>query len=98
MNELQSRLPYVQFSSGLLEAMANPQRLEILSILVEEEISVGVLSQRIGLSQSALSQHLSKLRGAELVVFRRDAQTIYYRCESSDVKRLLATLAELFPL
>ncbi|MBM7049246.1 winged helix-turn-helix transcriptional regulator [Rhizobium lusitanum] len=82
MNEPKSRLPYVEFSAQLLEAMANPQRLKVLSILVEEEISVGLLSQRIGLSQSALSQHLTRLRRAGLVAFRRDAQMIYYRSES----------------
>ncbi|RWX74684.1 ArsR family transcriptional regulator [Neorhizobium lilium] len=91
------RNQFVRLSSELLDAMANAQRLAILSILIGEEISVGSLSKRIGLSQSALSQHLSRLRSAGLVVTRRDAQTIYYRCEDSGVKQLVATLSELFP-
>lgn len=88
---------FIQTSAEILDAMANANRLAILSILIENEVSVGSLSLAIGLSQSALSQHLAKLRGAGLVTFRKDAQTVYYRCESQTVKSLLAMLVEIFP-
>lgn len=80
----------------LLSAMENPKRLAILKILVDGEMPVGQLSEKVGLSQSALSQHLSKLRSAKLVQTRRDAQTIYYISHSEAVRRILATLEEIF--
>jgi DNA-binding transcriptional ArsR family regulator len=83
-------------SASLLGAMANPQRLEMLRILAEGEVSVGDLSVKIGLSQSALSQHLSKLRQKRLVRTRREAQTIYYSCEEPAVLKMLAALQDIY--
>jgi DNA-binding transcriptional ArsR family regulator len=75
--------------------MENPKRLVILQILIEGEMPVGQLAEKVGLSQSALSQHLSKLRSAKLVQTRRDAQTIYYFSHSQAVRQILATLDEI---
>ncbi|UHS57208.1 winged helix-turn-helix transcriptional regulator [Agrobacterium vaccinii] len=83
-------------AAGLLSAMANPKRLMILCSLVEGEVPVGVLATQVGLSQSALSQHLSKLRAQRLVKTRRDAQTIYYSSTSESVKKILATLESIY--
>jgi DNA-binding transcriptional ArsR family regulator len=83
-------------AAGLLSAMANPKRLMILCSLVEGEVPVGVLATQVGLSQSALSQHLSKLRAQRLVKTRRDAQTIYYSSTSESVKKVLATLEDIY--
>ncbi len=83
-------------AAGLLSAMANPKRLMILCSLVEGEVPVGVLATQVGLSQSALSQHLSKLRAQRLVKTRRDAQTIYYSSTSDSVKKILATLEGIY--
>ncbi|MDZ7926681.1 MAG: metalloregulator ArsR/SmtB family transcription factor [Agrobacterium sp.] len=83
-------------ASKLLAAMENPKRLAILRILVEGEMPVGELAQRVGLSQSALSQHLSKLRNANVVQTRRDAQVIYYFSHSDAVRHILATLESIF--
>nr|CAD30329.2 negative transacting factor [Rhizobium etli] len=69
---------HTNVAAALLSAMANPKRLLILCSLVKGEVAVGVLATQVGLSQSALSQHLSKLRAQKLVKTRRDAQTIYY--------------------
>jgi DNA-binding transcriptional ArsR family regulator len=84
-------------SAALLSAMANPKRLAILELLVQREVPVGELAARVGLSQSALSQHLSKLRAQKLVSTRRNAQTIYYSSHSPAVRAILATLGEIFP-
>lgn len=81
-------------AADFLSAMANAKRIQILQNLVEREFSVNELANCIGLSQSALSQHLSKLRGNHLVDSRRQAQTIYY---SSSVKMLLAALDQIYP-
>ncbi|KRB50792.1 ArsR family transcriptional regulator [Rhizobium sp. Root708] len=83
-------------AAALLSAMANPKRLLILCNLVKGEIPVGALATEVGLSQSALSQHLSKLRAQKLVKTRRDAQTIYYSSSSEQVIRILETLTEIY--
>ena len=83
-------------AAGLLSAMANPKRLMILRSLVKGEVPVGVLASQVGLSQSALSQHLSKLRAQKLVKTRRDAQTIYYSSTSESVMKVLDTLEDIY--
>ncbi|AXV15928.1 transcriptional regulator [Neorhizobium sp. SOG26] len=83
-------------AAGLLSAMANPKRLMILCCLVKGEVAVGALANQVGLSQSALSQHLSKLRAQKLVKTRRDAQTIYYSSSSEQVMKVLETLEDIY--
>ncbi|ASY63889.1 Transcriptional regulator, ArsR family [Sinorhizobium sojae CCBAU 05684] len=83
-------------AAGFLSAMANPKRLLILDSLVKEEMAVGALANKVGLSQSALSQHLSKLRAQNLVSTRRDAQTIYYSSSSDAVMKILGALDEIY--
>jgi DNA-binding transcriptional ArsR family regulator len=83
-------------AASLLSAMANPKRLLILCCLVKGEVAVGALASQVGLSQSALSQHLSKLRAQKLVKTRRDAQTIYYSSTSEAVLKVLGTLEDLY--
>lgn len=65
-------------AAALLKALAHPARLMVLCRLVEGESSVGDLQPLVGLSMSALSQHLAVLRDMELVTTRRESQTIYY--------------------
>ena len=81
--------------AALMWAMGNAKRLQILRILSEREVAVAALADEVGLSQSALSQHLSKLRLQKLVFTRRDAQTIFYRSESKAVQTVLSALASL---
>ena len=87
---------HANVAAALLSAMANPKRLLILCNLVKGEIPVGALATEVGLSQSALSQHLSKLRAQKLVKTRRDAQTIYYSSSSESVIRVLETLEDIY--
>jgi len=83
-------------AAKLLRALANEKRLMILCQLTEGERSVGELQPCLGLSQSALSQHLAVLREEGLVATRRDAQTIWYRIHDPAAMRVVATLAEIF--
>ena len=83
-------------AARLLTALANRHRLAILCELVEGERSVGALVEAVGLTQSALSQHLAKLRAAGIVATRREAQTIYYRLASAAAGRVMKTLAEIY--
>lgn len=83
-------------ASGLLAAMANPRRLLILCNLLEQELNVGQLSERIALGQSPLSQHLSRLRALGLVAARRDGKQVKYRLASDEVRQVLATLYAIY--
>lgn len=83
--------------AGILNAVANERRLMVLCKLVEwGEANVTTLADAVGLSQSALSQHLAKLRDEGIVAFRRDAQTIWYRIADPRVEELFVTLHRLF--
>jgi len=88
--------PLAREASGLLKTLGNEHRLLILCTLLEGERSVGDLVDKIGLSQSALSQHLARLRRDGLVRTRRASQTIYYRMEGSEAPAVLATLHRLY--
>jgi len=81
---------------NLLKALSNERRLKIVSTLYEGEKCVSELEQVVGLSQSALSQHLARLRRDEIVTTRRSAQTIYYSLQDSATKKVLACLYEVF--
>jgi ArsR family transcriptional regulator, virulence genes transcriptional regulator len=80
----------------LLKALANGNRLMILCELKDGERSVSALERVVPLTQSALSQHLAKLREGGFVATRREAQTIYYRLADARVTRLIEVLHELF--
>jgi ArsR family transcriptional regulator, virulence genes transcriptional regulator len=83
--------------AGLLRALANERRLMILCKLVEwGEANVNTLADVVGLSQSALSQHLAKMRAEGLVTFRRESQTLWYRIADPRIEQLFATLHKLF--
>lgn len=83
-------------ASRLLKALSNEKRLMILCRLGEEELPVSVLVAASGLSQSALSQHLARLRDEGLVATRREAQSIFYRISDPAVLRVIAVLAALY--
>lgn len=82
--------------AALLSMLGNTKRLLIMCHLREGEMSVGKIAESVQLSQSALSQHLAKLRQLKLVETRRDKQTIYYSLSSPVTRNLLSTLDELF--
>jgi DNA-binding transcriptional ArsR family regulator len=88
--------PRADDAAELLAAMANPKRLLILCNLLDEELSVGALSERVELAQSPLSQHLARLRALKLVAARRDGQSIKYRLASPEVAAVLNTLHGIF--
>jgi ArsR family transcriptional regulator len=83
-------------AAALLRLLGNERRLMILCQLADGELSVGEIQPRVGLSQSALSQHLALLREEGVVATRREGQTIHYRLADPAVARIIETLAELF--
>jgi DNA-binding transcriptional ArsR family regulator len=83
-------------AAELLKAMANPQRLRVLCLLIEREMSVGEINALVDLSQSALSQHLAVLREKNLVSTRREAQTVFYMVSDGLVHDIIETLHSAF--
>ncbi|MCB5362471.1 helix-turn-helix transcriptional regulator [Pusillimonas sp. CC-YST705] len=84
-------------AAAMLRAVGNEHRLLVLCLLIEHgEMTVGTLHEYVPLSQSALSQHLAKMREEGLITFRREAQTLHYRIDNPDVKTLIATLKTIF--
>jgi ArsR family transcriptional regulator len=83
--------------ADVLRALANERRLLILCKLVEwGEANVNSLADAVGLSQSALSQHLTKMRAEGLVTYRRESQTLWYRIADPRIEDLFATLHRLY--
>jgi ArsR family transcriptional regulator len=97
-----SRFSVSQFEASaaeaakLLRALGNERRLMILCQLAEGERSVGQIQPIVGLSQSALSQHLAVLRDEGVVAARREATTVWYRIADPAALKVVATLAEIF--
>jgi DNA-binding transcriptional ArsR family regulator len=83
-------------AATLLRLLGNEKRLMLLCQLADGELSVRDIQSRVGLSQSALSQHLALLRAEGVVGTRRESQTIYYRIVDHAAMRVIETLAELF--
>lgn len=84
-------------AAGLLKLLANENRLLILCrLVIAGEMSVGDLAEAVELSQSALSQHLARMREDGLVATRREAQTVFYRIADPNAARLLALLKNIY--
>jgi DNA-binding transcriptional ArsR family regulator len=84
-------------AAALLKLLANENRLLILCRLVQaRELSVSELCDAVGLSQSALSQHLGKMREEGLLATRRDAQTVFYRVADPNAAKLLGLLKTIY--
>jgi len=82
-------------AASLLNLMSSSVRIEVLRRVIDREWDVGTLSTDLNLSQSALSQHLAKLRAAKLVKTRRAAQRIFYSSNSAAVATILTVLESL---
>ena len=87
---------HAERAAQLMKALSNPHRLMVLCHLAERERSVGELGALVGLGQSALSQHLARLRADGLVKTRRDRQTIHYSLDGEAVMRVIKTLYDIY--
>lgn len=84
-------------AAALLRAVGNERRLMLLCLLIEHgELTAGELAEGIGLSASACSQHLAKMRDEGLINFRRVAQNLHYRIADPKAKRLIKVLKDLY--
>ena len=83
-------------AARLLVALGHSKRLMVLCHLSEQEMSVGALAEAVDLSQSALSQHLARLRDIGVVTTRREGQTIHYSLSSDEARRLIGMLYDIY--
>ncbi|KAF1704675.1 ArsR/SmtB family transcription factor [Pseudoxanthomonas kaohsiungensis] len=84
-------------AASMLRTLGNEQRLLLLCLLIEHgEMTVGQMQAEVDLSQSALSQHLARMREDGLVAARREAQSAYYRIDDPRVETLVAALKSVF--
>ncbi|MBL0966282.1 MAG: helix-turn-helix transcriptional regulator [Blastomonas sp.] len=83
-------------AARMLRSLANPHRLQVLCLLVQGEMSVGAVQQQVALSQSALSQHLARLREEGLVETRREGTSIFYRIADPAVLQIMQVLAAIY--
>jgi ArsR family transcriptional regulator len=86
----------IERASRSLKAMSHPLRLKILCTLGDQEISVQDIVERVGTSQSNISQHLAILRDKGILASRKDANRVYYRVGDSRTLRLISMMREVF--
>ena len=85
------------FVAAILKELSNEKRLLILCALIENKgVSVAELAEMVNLGQSALSQHLARLRDQAIIDFRRDGATIYYFIADEKIGRILKTLKSIY--
>lgn len=96
-SELQMLATQAATAARMLKLLGNENRLLVLcALVVRGEMKVGDLVKEVGLSQSALSQHLALLRADGLIAFRREAQTLYYRVSDPRAARILKLLKDIY--
>jgi DNA-binding transcriptional ArsR family regulator len=83
--------------STFLKVLGNTYRLQIVNLLIAGEKNVTELNEQVKVSQPALSQHLSKLRCAGIVGFRRDRRQIYYYINDPNVLNVLKVMVDFVP-
>ena len=86
----------VDTATGVLKALSNETRIKLMCMLMDGEKSAGELAQGVDMRLPAISQHLSKMRAAGLVVSRRNAQTIYYKAKEGVGHAIVGTLCDYY--
>jgi len=86
----------VDTATGVLKALSNETRIKLMCMLMDGEKSAGELAAGTNMRLPAISQHLSKMRAAGLVVSRRNAQTIYYKAKEGVGHAIVGTLCDYY--
>jgi len=79
----------LQRAAEIIKLLGHPERLKIVEVLEEDEASVTDIQEALGLPQAIVSQHLAKMRGADIVTARRDGVHVYYRIKEAKVPHIL---------
>ena len=91
-------LQYAEETSALLKLISHPHRLIILCLLSEREYNVSELVNALDINQTAVSNHLAKLRGAGVVEYTRHHRVLQYRIVSPQIQVLIDALSSLHSL
>ena len=83
-------------AAALLKLIAHPHRLMILCLLLESEKNVTELVEAIGINQTAVSNHLAKLRSEGVVEYTRYHRVLQYRITSPEIEAIISTLHEIY--
>lgn len=86
----------IELAARSLKAMSHPIRLKILCALGGEEVSVQDIVDKVGTSQSNVSQHLGILREKDILITRKDANRVYYRVNDKRTLQLIGMMREVF--
>jgi ArsR family transcriptional regulator len=95
-NELIDREEDIQLAAQAIKAIAHPLRLKILCVLGDQEVSVQDIVERVGTSQSNISQHLAILRDKGVLATRKDANRVFYRIGDLRTLKLIGMMREVF--
>ena len=84
-----------ELQAGICQTLANAKRLEIISILGDGELAVGILAEKMDVKVSNLSQHLSIMKNKGILISRRDGVHIYYRISNPKVIKACCLMKEV---
>ncbi|NNG40753.1 helix-turn-helix transcriptional regulator [Flexivirga sp. ID2601S] len=79
----------VNLAVEVLRVLADPTRLQLAGLLLDDEESVSDLAATLGKPGPAVSQHLAKMRMARLVTTRKQGTSVLYRVENGHVRQLV---------
>lgn len=96
MKQIEQLAEHAANAAKLLKELANENRLMICCCLGDQELSVSELNAQIPLSQSALSQHLARLRSADIVATRKEGLTVFYKLNGDNALRIILTLKSIY--
>lgn len=94
--KLQQMAAAAERASAMMKTLGHSGRLMILCNLATGERAVGELADELDISQSALSQHLARMRAEGLVTARRESQTVYYQLSDGEVRSVIESLYAIF--
>jgi ArsR family transcriptional regulator len=84
-----------ELQADICQTLANPKRLQIITLLKKGELSVGSMVKAMGIAKANLSQHLSSMRQKGIIVARREGTTVYYRLASPKITEACAAMREV---
>ncbi len=83
------------YHAEMCKVFSHPKRLELINILRDKEMSVGELSQRLGLAIGNLSQHLTMMRQRHILASRKEGNVVYYRIANPRLLEAFDLLREI---
>jgi len=95
LQQSEADLKVFELQAEICQTLANPKRLQIVSLLKNGELSVGEMVRAMGVPKANASQHLSIMRQKGLIISRREGTTIYYRLASPKITDACSIMREV---